>query len=294
MKAKFKQVIDCGVRQIAILADDFHNPGGANGLKLINDISDWLKNDVQKEYPDMKTTLPYIPYDYMGNGSGAEFTELKKAPNNVQLVMTGGGVWGTVNTNFTNTFTNNVGRGPFLWINWPCSDNATNRLIMGGYKEFLNPGVSPDKIQGIMLNPMEHSEPSKVGIFGNACYSWNIWQSANEADQAWTDSFKYVDHNTALDTKSSKSLREISKHMIAQNTGLDESLDLKSQLNSFRSSLTNNTVTVETCDALIQEFQKLKESAAYYKNSGNKRLREQMAPWLNCWDDTMESGISYL
>ena len=82
--------------------------------------------------------------------------------------------------------------------------------------------------------------------------------------------------------------------MIAQNTGLDESLDLKSQLNSFRSSLTNNTVTVETCDALIQEFQKLKESAAYYKNSGNKRLREQMAPWLNCWDDTMESGISYL
>ncbi|WP_302378510.1 beta-N-acetylglucosaminidase domain-containing protein [Coprobacillus cateniformis] len=294
LKAKFKQVIDCGVRQIAILADDFHNPGGANGLKLINDISDWLKNDVQKEYPDMKTTLPYIPYDYMGDGSGAEFTELKKAPNNVQLVMTGGGVWGTVNTNFTNTFTNNVGRGPFLWINWPCSDNATNRLIMGGYKEFLNPGVSPDKIQGIMLNPMEHSEPSKVGIFGNACYSWNIWQSANEADQAWTDSFKYVDHNTALDTKSSKSLREISKHMIAQNTGLDESLDLKSQLNSFRSSLTNNTVTVETCDVLIQEFQKLKESAAYYKNSGNKRLREQMAPWLNCWDDTMESGISYL
>ena len=117
--------------------------------------------------PILKTTLPYIPYDYMGNGSGAEFTELKKAPNNVQLVMTGGGVWGTVNTNFTNTFTNNVGRGPFLWINWPCSDNATNRLIMGGYKEFLNPGVSPDKIQGITLNPMEHSEPSKVGIFGN-------------------------------------------------------------------------------------------------------------------------------
>lgn len=294
LKAKFQQVIDNGVRQIAILADDFYNPGGPNGLRLINDMNDWLKNEVKTQYPDMKLTLPYIPYDYMGNGSGEEFQSLKNAPENVQLVMTGGGVWGTVNQNFTNTFTNNVGRGPFLWINWPCSDNATNRLIMGGYKEFLNPGVSPDKIQGIMLNPMEHSEPSKVGIFGNACYAWNIWQSNSEADQAWYDSFKYIDHNTALETKGSQSLREISKHMIAQNTGLDESIDLKGTLNSFRSALTNNTVTIEMCDNLISEFEALKEAATYYKSSGNVRLREQMAPWLNCWDDTMESGISYI
>lgn len=294
LKAKFKQVIDNGVRQIAILADDFYDPGGTNGLRLINDINDWLKNEVKVQYPDMKLTIPYIPYDYMGDGAGGELQILKNAPENIQLVMTGGGVWGSVNQNFTNTFTNNVGRGPFLWINWPCSDNATSRLIMGGFKEFLNPGVSPDKIQGIMLNPMEHSEPSKVGIFGNACYAWNIWENNGEADQAWQDSFKYVDHNTSLETKGSKSLREISKHMIAQNTGLDESLDLKNKLNTFRSALNGNTVTAAMCDDLIAEFETLKEAATYYKASGHARLKEQMMPWLNCWDDTMESGIAYL
>ena len=43
LQAKFKQVIDQGVRQIAILADDFWNPGGQNGLRLLNDMTDWLK-----------------------------------------------------------------------------------------------------------------------------------------------------------------------------------------------------------------------------------------------------------
>ena len=80
-----------------------------------------------------------------------------------------------------------------MWVNWPCTDNSKNHLIMGGYDLFLHPGVDPAKIQGIVLNPMQQSEPSKVAIFGNACYSWNIWGSEEEADQTWNDSFKYVD-----------------------------------------------------------------------------------------------------
>ena len=89
----------------------------------------------------------------------------------------------------TTTFTNNVGRGPYLWINWPCTDNSKKHLIMGGYSTFLHPGVDPSRIQGIVLNPMQQSEPSKVAIFGNACYSWNIWETTAEADAAWDASF---------------------------------------------------------------------------------------------------------
>lgn len=97
----------------------------------------------------MKMTIPYVPYDYMGNGSSQELQILKQAPDNVQIVMTGGRVWGEVTDNFTSTFTNNVGRGPFMWINWPCTDNSKKHLIMGGYDTFLHPGVEPSKIQGL-------------------------------------------------------------------------------------------------------------------------------------------------
>lgn len=66
------------------------------------------------------------------------------------------------------------------------------------YTTFLHTGVDPDNIQGIVLNPMQQSEPSKVAIFGNACYSWNIWETQEEADKAWDASFACVDHNTVI------------------------------------------------------------------------------------------------
>lgn len=49
-------MIDQGVRQIAILADDFWNPGGPNGVRLLNDMTAWLE-EVKKQYPDMKMTI---------------------------------------------------------------------------------------------------------------------------------------------------------------------------------------------------------------------------------------------
>lgn len=261
-------------------------------------MTEWLK-EVKKEYPDMKMTIPYVPYDYMGNGSSQELQILKQAPDNVQIVMTGGRVWGEVTDNFTSTFTNNVGRGPFMWINWPCTDNSKKHLIMGGYDTFLHPGVEPSKIQGIMLNPMQQSEPSKVAIFGNASYAWNIWETKEEAEEIWNASFSFVDHNSAISNEASDALREMSKHMINQAmdsrvTALQESVVLKEQLNAFKEKLEAETLTAADVDAMIEEFELLQEAAKTYRASGNEAIKEQIVYWLDCWDDTTEAAIAYL
>lgn len=300
LKAKLKQVIDQGVRQVAILADDFANPGGELGLRLVNDITTWLETEVKSQYPDMKTTLPYIPFDYMGNGSSNEFTSLKQAPENVQLVMTGGRIWGEVTQNFSQTFKNNTGRAPYYWINWPCSDNSKKHLIMGGNDTFLHPGVDPTLIEGIMLNPMQQSEANKSALFAVADYSWNIWETKAEADQNWNDSFKYMDHNTAIETESSAALREISKHMINQNmdsrvTALQESIELAPKLTAFKEKYDSGALVKEDALALIEEFTKLKDATDYYKNNpGNSKTRDQIIYWLNCWEDTTTAAIGYL
>ena len=58
LQAKFEQVIEAGVRQIAILADDAANYnntgnlGGNNYKRLLEDMSAWLK-EMQKTYPDL-------------------------------------------------------------------------------------------------------------------------------------------------------------------------------------------------------------------------------------------------
>lgn len=295
VQAKFEQVIEAGVRQIAILADDAANVGGDNYIRFLSDMTEWLA-EMKKTYPDLKQTLPFCTVEYMGNGE----SYYKQFPENVQIVMTGGKVWGEVSNNFTSTFTSNAGRGPYMWVNWPCTDNSKKHLIMGGYSTFLHPGVDPDKIQGIVLNPMQQSEPSKVAIFGNACYSWNIWESSEKADQAWNDSFKYVDHNSGIETEASEALRELSKHMINQNmdgrvTKLEESVELAPKLTEFKNKLNAGTVTAEDADALLHEFEILQDAADTYEaQASDTNVRDQIVYWLDCWDDTTDAAIAYL
>ena len=295
VQAKFEQVIEAGVRQVAILADDAANAGADNYIRVLNDMTEWLA-EMGEKYPDLKQTLPFCTVEYMYNGQ----SYYQQFPENVQIVMTGGKIWGEVSNSFTETFTNTAGRGPYMWINWPCTDNSKNHLIMGGYSTFLHPGVDPSKIQGIVLNPMQQSEPSKVAIFGNACYSWNIWETEDEADQAWNDSFKYVDHNSAVENEASAALRELSKHMMNQNmdsrvTALQESVDLAPLLTDFRDKLNANTVTAEEADALIAEFEILQEAADTYEaQAGDTNVRDQIVQFLNCWDDTTDAAIAYL
>ena len=292
LKAKFEQVMGAGVRQIAVLADDAGVPDKDPQLyvTLMTDLTNWVSSEeMQSKYPGLKVIIPFCPNDYMGNGSSDQFQTLKKLPDTVPLVVTGGRIWGEVSSEFTINFTNNAGRGPYMWVNWPCSDNSKRHLIMGGYTTFLHPGVNPANIQGIVLNPMQQSEPSKVAIFGNACYSWNIW-TEDEAEQAWEDSFKYVDHETYEETDASNALKELSKHMINQNmddrvTALQESEVLKDQLNAFKTKLSSGTLTTEDIEAMRAEFQLLADASETYREAGNSRIVGQIVYWLDTWDD---------
>ena len=291
LKAKFEQVMGAGVRQIAVLADDAGDQGNDLYIRLMTDLVEWVKSEeMQSKYPGLKTTIPFCPVQYMYNGA----SWMGGMPEEVPIVMTGGRIWGEVTDSFTNAFYNNVGRGPYMWINWPCTDNSKQHLIMGGYTTFLHPGVNPEKIQGIVLNPMQQSEPSKVAIFGNACYSWNIW-TQEEADQAWIDSFKYVDGDSYVETAASQALRELSKHMINQNmdsrvTALQESVELAPQLTAFKEKMAAGTLTTGDIAAMLAEFETLANAAQVYRAQGNTRIRNQIVYWLDTWDDVTQAA----
>ncbi|MGG5460207.1 hyaluronoglucosaminidase [Clostridium sp. B9] len=307
IKEKFTQLLENDVRQFAILADDAAAPaqGASMYVKLLTDLTRWLEEQ-QNTYPDLKTDLMFCPSDYYGNGSSQQLKELNKAEENVSIVMTGGRIWGEVDENFADNFMNNIategnpGRAPFYWINWPCSDNSKQHLIMGGNDTFLHPGVDPSKIDGIVLNPMQQAEANKSALFAVADYAWNVWDNKEQADENWHDSFKYMDHGTAEDTNSSLALREISKHMINQNMDgrvrpLQESIELAPKLDAFKQKYDAGlSIKAEALD-LIEEFTNLQKAADYYKNNpGNERTRDQIIYWLNCWEDTTNAVISYL
>lgn len=308
IKQKLEQLMKVGVKQFSILADDAALPGNDanNYVRLMTDITDWLI-EKQAEYEGLKVETIFCPNDYMGDGSSKQMQILKNLPESVSIIETGSGgqanPFGFVSPEFTNKFYGNMERPAYMWVNWPCTDFYSNdnfqdrdHLIMGGATDVLKPKVNPQTIDGVILNPMQQSEPSKEAIFTNADYAWNIWQSEEKYDEVWDDSFHFMDHGTVEQTEASIALREISKHMISSSSyRSEESVDLKDRLNKFYEDLNSGKDIKLQVEDIKNEFTKLQKSAETYKNNpGNERTRAQIVYWLDCWQDTTEAIIKYL
>lgn len=324
LETKYEQGIAAGARQIALLADDAGAPGGALGsgngggdgyVKLLNDLTDWLKSDaMQTKYPGLQTTIPFCPADYgSGTGNSSQLKKLNDAPEGVSIIMTGGAVYGTVNSSFLSAFKNNVGRGAYLWINWPCSDNVRTRIMMLGQDKFLKTGVDPETIEGIMLNPMQQSEPSKVGLFCNADYAWNIWDTEQDGFDAWNDSFKYVENMSAASSDEADAFRLLSLHMGYNIDGrppkTDESQDMWPLMTAFRTAMESSALTDAQISELRAEYEKLYDAVILYKykTTGNQRIlgkrdgeggypksQEQLLPWLDCAEEFLDATLTLL
>ena len=320
LKAKFAQVIEAGVRQIAILEDDASANGRWTGdtlVRLLNDVSEWLEDLKATEYPDLKTNLLFCPgwMAYANNMTDSNNDDVKKIQtihagtgDNVRIVMTGGKIWGDVTTAFADRFYNKVaekkapGRYPYLWVNWPCNDNTKDSLVMGGHNSILRTNLDGSKYQGIILNPMQDSEPSKVGIFTAADFTWNIWQDTAEGDQAWDDSFKYIDHMSAIQTESSDALREIAKHMITQSPTqadrqgeFDESVEIKDALTAFKNKMTAGNLKVSDVEEMRKIFGTINDAITLYLEKGtNRRMATQLTLYASSLRDVVQADLGLM
>lgn len=307
VQAKFEQVIrHAGVRQIAILEDDASGAPKEQIVRYLNDMHAWLV-ELQKEIPDLKTDILYCPNCY-SNTTNEKMTYISdRVSKEVHIVVTGGTIWGRVTEQFANDFYNGLGgdasdkaRYPYMWVNWPCNDNTKNSQIMGGHNYILDKGIDGSHYEGIVLNPIQESEPSKVAIFTASDYCWNIWQTDEEGDQAWEDSFKYIDHMTAIESEESNALKETAKHQIAQapnqpQVKFEESVDLKPMLDAFKNKLNAGSLEEGDVTALKAEFQKIHDAAVYYMESGtNRRMALQMTPFLSCLRDMTQADIDLM
>ncbi len=332
LKARYLQVIDAGVRQIALLADDAKDMGGQNYLRLLEDLTAWLE-ELQEEtnedgtlkYPGLKTTIPYVGAQWTYTGTGEAW--YKDAPASVQFVVTGGQTFGSVNADFIGKVQAATGRNPFMWINWPCTDPLPNYLTMGGHNTFLEDGVQPGSVDGIMLNPMQQSQPSKQGIFMVSDYAWNLWDSEDHANQVWQDSFSYLEDNSPNATEASDALRELSMHMRMSTAGTtnstyptpdysasvpgqtrsfsfwinDESVDFTGKtdpagaMTAIKEAVEDGSVTAEDIAAARPTYQSIVDAAnTYEKSHTNETMWSQISPFIKALRDKAQASLLYL
>ncbi|SCP97494.1 beta-N-acetylglucosaminidase domain-containing protein [Anaerobium acetethylicum] len=294
--AKFEQLYSVGIRQFGVLGDDVGSLNKEAVIKLMNALNSWVeaKGDVYD--------LVFCPAGY--NNAWTDCEELNVYElgfdENIHIFWTGDSVCGHVTQGTVNNFkTRNlssalaaageVRRDPLFWLNWPVNDINMARILMGK-AEVLNPGVK--NLAGVVTNPMQDAEASKVAIFQVADYAWNT--DDFDDDRSWSACFDYVDADAGDE------LHTLAKHMSdpspnGHGLNLGESEDLKAQLDAFRASLDAGESILAKGEALISEFEMITEACdGFQAKSKNEALKDELLPFTNSLKDLADANIGFI
>lgn len=291
VEKKFNQLYEAGVRQFVISADDVEVTGGLleDGSlhnKLLNDVATFLKakNDCND--------LVFVPSAYCYQAEQRLNVDLnkyyaslmKELDDSIHIMWTGDDVCSSMESGRFTEFTNLTNKKPFFWLNWPVNDYSTDHLLMGK-GEVLNINYTDDTVpfEGMVTNPMQQAEPSKLSIFAICDYTWN--PNKFNVDKSYNDSFKYVEE------KEYESLKAISSHLtnatLYEGKYFEEAKDLKELITEYE---TTNDVT-----KLVEYFTKFTASIESFKaNAKNTKLKDSMLPWIEALEDASNAMINYL
>ncbi|NOV03722.1 beta-N-acetylglucosaminidase domain-containing protein [Paenibacillus planticolens] len=285
--AKLDQLYSVGVRQFGLFMDDISTTQSLTDkdkhVKLVTDVAKWVaaKGDVKS----LIYCPPFYNQAWTGESGKPYLQALKNVPANVEIMWTGRDVIGSVNTTDMQWVKNEIGRDPYIWLNWPVNGYAGSRLLLGK-GELLTPGTH--NISGLVSNPLEQAELSKTALFAVADYSWN--NNRFNADQSWLNSFKYVAPEAANEYGI------IARHLSDPSPNgrgviFEESEDIKAQLELFLNQYARGEAAAETGKQLIVEFDRILGAIKDFRvKSQNASMLDEINPWLNCLYNVVASG----
>lgn len=244
------------MRQFGVLGDDSGDLPRSVVIRVMERLQEWVdsKGDVHN--------LVFCPAGY--NNAWWKEGELDDYDQgfheDIQIFWTGEAVCQPIEQRTLDNFKTrdlpagaSPRRSPLFWLNWPVNDINMKRLMMGK-GSLLHTDVNVEDLEGVVTNPMQEAEASKVAIFAIADYAWNV--KAFNDDKSWKDSFKYVDSD------ASEALYEMAKHLSdpapnGHGLNLAESEELKPFLDDFRTAFDNGDSIIEKGNVLIDEFEKI-------------------------------------
>ncbi|WP_269410293.1 beta-N-acetylglucosaminidase domain-containing protein [Lentibacillus daqui] len=287
--AKFDQLYDVGVRQFGVNGDDVGNLPTDYVVELMHSISEWAD-----EKGDVRDTL-YTPASYNSDWAWNpdELNAYEKGfDDNIHILWTGSTTCAPVIQSTIDVFKNKSNDGverrdPLFWLNWPVNDVDMQRVFLGK-GEMLEPGI--ENLAGVVTNPMQEAEASKIAIFAIADYTWNTEDF--DAQTSWEDSFKYIEPDAA------EALHELAKHMSdADPNGLklSESEDIKELLDSLTEKLDNGESLKGISPEAMDAFQTIADAAdGFMAKTKNENLKEELEPFVNALHDMVLADKEFL
>lgn len=291
--AKLQQVYDAGVRQFMVSADDIMevNRDAECQRDLLNAVQSWLmeKGDcgnlifVGSAYSGVPDATRESYYAGLMNG----------LDDNIVIMWTGAKIASRLSNCAYDMFDELTGgRQPFIWMNWPVSDYCTSNVLLGAGEVFdIKIGDGKTPFSGVVVNPMQHAELSKISIFATADYCWNV--NGFDIFKNYEDCFKYIDG------AEPQALRNIAVHLTNPNGDYDgayfaESEELNRYIKRFRTAYASGDYT-EAAVNLINQFDIIiSASETYEKGAANTALRDSIRPWSEGLKRTAIAAQQYL
>lgn len=279
IKNKFDQIYNAGVRQFVLSADDVPLSDTATDAtlhrRLANDLSAFLKSKGDCY------NLVYVPTAYT---AAYEETEVyltnfvNGLDESVSIMWTGEYVCSMMNRMKFDVFkeyTNN--KKPFVWMNWSVNDFAVNNLHLGKGEVYNVKYDNDDEVEfsGIVSNPMQFAEASKLAVWATADYAWNTKDF--DMDKSYEDSFKYIE------AKESVAFKKIAEHLIVSgkfnDVYFEESTSLKPYVSAFKEAYESGNYINEMND-LNDYFDDLIATVdQFIDNAENRRLVDEIELW---------------
>ena len=172
---KFNDMYALGVRAFAIHFDDISGEGTDSNKQV--DLLNRLTREFVKTKGDV-APLVVCPTDYSQlwanpkeNGQLAVYG--KRLDPSINVFWTGAVVCSDLTKETLNFVDSRIKRPAYYWWNFPVTDYARH-IVMQGPTYGLSNEVTDKMTCGVLSNPMEHGEASKLALYGVADYNWNV------------------------------------------------------------------------------------------------------------------------
>ena len=264
---KFEAMYRLGVRAFAIHFDDIEGVG-AHPLRQ-TELANRLNEEFVKPKGDVEPLI-VCPTEYTRlwanpTERGSLMLYGQTLDPSVDVFWTGDAVCSNMTESTMEWVGSRIQRPALFWWNFPVTDYARH-IVMQGPVYGLATTMDDTKTRGIVSNPMEHGEASKLALYSTADYAWNV--EAYNAIDSWERAIESV----APEVKDAYRLFAI--HSCDTETGYRrvESWETETFL--------MEEYTEELAANLRDELERIVLVPEAMEAMENKALLEELRPWL--------------
>lgn len=299
---KFDALYKLGIRHFGVSIDDM-NGHPYNQSELADKTQTKLYEKFNKTgvtEDDKVGPLLFVPTQYALNYGTGTLSAFKNIHKDVVVAFTGYDCFSNIRGSACDRMADLIGRNPVMWWNNPVNDDYDEFLYMHGLTaRWSIEDKSPvSSLQGLILNPMNQGQASKIALFGAADYSWNP-SKFNESDN-WEASLASIVKEPELQDALKTFINIVSAYT-THDTRTPEGEKFAPLYTAFQSSYSKGNVP--DAAELINEMKKanaackLLESLKESENQEYNLFYEDIKSWLakvESMTDIVVKSISFM